>query len=348
MTRKSFLLLLPITFLFLGLSLPGCFQSKQAGIWRSDDGGETWAFKVKIDEKSSIAALNILKTVFDPADPQIIYLGSEGKGMYVSHNNGDTWARTKIAIGDVWDIAIDSDDPKIMYVSVFSGGAGRLYATRDGGENWEMVFADAIAGQPLYNIIIDWYNHNNIIINTGWGGILKSEDQGKTWTKLAELTAKTGRLQMDEQDSRMMWYVTSTEGIFESEDGGVSWTEIALEGLKPFKGGSGIYQLERDKRNNTFYLATSYGLLLSQDGGRTWTPMKTLTPSASLPIVAVAVNSQNQEELFFVAGNTVFKSVNEGESWQVRKMYAAEAIRIIRYHPVNPNIIYLGLRAVKK
>ncbi len=347
MARKSFFLLFPIALLFLGLSLPSCFQKKQAGILRSDDGGETWAFKVKIDEKNNISALSILKIIFDPTDPQTLYIGSQGKGMYVSHNNGDTWARTKITVGDVWDIAIDSNDPKIIYASVFSAGSGRLYVTRDGGENWEMIFTDAIAGQPIYNVVIDWYNHNNIIITTGWGGILKSEDQGKTWAKLSELTGKVGRLQVDEQDSRLMWYVTSIEGIFRSEDDGVTWTEIALEGLKPFPGASAIYQLERDRESNTFYLATNYGLLLSTDQGKTWTPIKTLTPFASLPVIAVAVNPQNPKELFFVAGNTVFKSINEAESWQVRAMYTGGVIRITKYNPANPNIIYLGLRIAK-
>lgn len=348
MSKKSPLLLILASFILFGFSLPGCFGQKQAGVWRSDDHGETWQAKVQIDAKNTIAGSSVLKFVFDPVDAQKIYLGTDGQGMYLSHNNGDTWEKTKIATGSVWDIAVDTNDPQIVYVAVFASKLGRVYKTKDGGQTWEIIFTDAIPASPIYNILIDWYNHKKLIITTGWGGVLASEDQGKTWAKLAEIPAPAGRLQMDEENSKIMWYVTPGQGIFKTEDAGATWQEIALSGLKDFKGGSNIYQLERDKQNHTFYLATSYGLLTSRDGGITWAPIQTLTPFASLPILALAINPEDSNELFFVAGDTVYKSVNMSESWQVRRVYTGQAIRTVRYHPSNTQIIYLGVRAVKK
>jgi len=348
MSKKPSLFLILASFIFFGFSLPGCFSQKQAGVWRSDDQGETWQAKAQIDAKNTIAGSSILKFVFDPVDAQKIYLGTEGQGMYVSRNNGDTWEKTKIASGNVWDIAVDADDSQIVYAAVFASKIGRVYKTQDGGENWEIIFTDAIPERPIYNILIDWYNHENLIVTTGWGGVIKSEDQGKTWAKLSELPAPAGRLQMDEDNSQIMWYATPSQGIFKTENAGVAWQEIALAGLKDFQGGANIYQLERDKKDKTFYLATSYGLLISKDGGTTWAPIQTLTPFASLPILAVAVNPEDSSELFFVAGDTVYKSVNQSESWQVRRVYTGQAIRSVLYHPKNTQIIYLGVRAVKK
>ncbi|PIU01626.1 hypothetical protein COT68_02200 [bacterium (Candidatus Torokbacteria) CG09_land_8_20_14_0_10_42_11] len=348
MPKKLPLLLILACFIFFGFSLPGCLSKKQAGVWRSDDSGETWQAKVQIDAKKTISGASVLKFVFDPADSQKIYLGTDGQGMYLSRNNGDTWEKTEIASGSVWDIAVDADDPKIIYVAVFASKLGRIYKTEDSGDNWEIIFSDAIANLPIYNILIDWYNHENLIITTGWGGVLKSGDQGKTWTKLYELQAPAGRLQMDEENSQIMWYVTPGQGIFKTEDSGATWQEIALSGLKDFKGGLNIYELERDKQNHTFYLATSYGLLTSNDGGVTWAPIQTLAPFASLPILAAAVNPKDSDELLFVAGDTVYKSVNQSDSWQVRRVYTGQAIRAIKYHPNDPQKIYLGVRAAKK
>lgn len=332
-------------FFLLGLTLPGC--QKNAGIWRSDDRGETWAWKVQIDKKHSLSKVNVLQLVFDPGDPRKLYLCSENKGLYFSGNRGDTWQPTKIAKGAVWDIAFDPEDSRIMYAAVFEGNLGRVYLTRDGGEAWEMVFADTLPASPIYNVVIDWYNHN-VLISTGWGGILRSEDQGKTWQKIAELSARAGIIYSSHQDSRLMWYVTPTQGIFRTQDGGETWEEIALPSLKNYSGASRIYRMEIDPESNNFYLATDYGLLVSIDEGKSWQPLKTLTPVGSVPYYAVAVNPLDSREIMFVAGNSVFKSINEGESWSVRKVYTGAAIRYLKYHPTDSAVIYLGIREVKK
>lgn len=343
--KKVLFIGLILSLVFLGFGLPGC-PKKDKGIWRSEDGGETWSQQVKVDKKHTISSLNVLKLTFDPRDPQRIFSGTEKEGMYLSENGGDDWQRTAISQGDVWDMAIDPDDSKIIYVSVFDNNLGRVYFTADGGENWEAVFVDALVGYPIYNILLDWYNEA-VIISTGWGGVLKSQDQGKTWEKIAELPAKAGRIYMDQEDSRALWYVTPTEGIFKTQDGGYSWEEIALASLSQYEGGATIYQLEIDREGGTFYLATQYGLLLSFDQGKTWQPIRTLTPFQAIPFYAVAVNPQNSQEILFAAGNTLYKSVNQGESWRVRRVYTGNIIRQIKYHPENPEIIYLGIREIK-
>lgn len=334
---------------FSAFSLPSCVQKKNAGIWRSDDGGETWTWKVAINAKQNIGSFNVLQLVFDQVSPEKIYLGTSGKGMYISENNGDTWAPTKITTTDVWSIAPDTD-PNVIYVSGFANGSGQVYTTTDGGQNWQVIFNDAIQGAPVYNVIINWFNHDHLLITTGWGGVLASEDRGQTWTKLFEFPkeALVGRIYVSMQDSRLMWYVTPTAGIFETNDGGNSWTEIALENLKKIDpAASQIYQLAIDPQNNNFYLATNYGLLFSSDSGRNWNLIKTLTPGGVLPFYSVAINPQNSKEIFFIADNNVYKSVNEGESWHVRKVYTGQFIRTLKYSPTDPQKIYLGIRSPK-
>jgi len=343
--------ILPIILVFSSLilvsfSLPRC-ASKEAGVWRSDDGGNTWAQRVTIDQKNDIASLNVLRIIFDPTDPQKVYLGSKGNGMYKSDNGGDTWQKTKINKGDVWDISPDPEDGNIVYVAVLFDQLGRVYATYDGGENWEAIFVDSIVESPVYNVRVDWHDHNNIIVTTGWGGVLQSRDQGQTWEKIAEIGSLAGRLSVSDTDSRTMWYTTPTEGIFETRDGGHSWEEIALLGLEDYPGASRVYDLEIDRNSDTFYLATAYGLLISEDEGRSWQPIKTLTPFGVLPFYAVAVNPVDSGEIFFTIGNTVFKSVNQGETWKLHKVHTGEAIRYIEYHPEKPEVIYLGIRRLE-
>lgn len=349
MSKKNVLLILIFSLLFFSaFTLPSCVQQKNAGIWRSDDGGETWAWKVTINAKQNIGSFNILQFVFDPTNPAKIYLGTQGRGMYVSDNNGDAWTPTKITTTDVWSIAPDTD-PNIIYVAGLTNGSGQVYATTDAGQNWQAIFSD-VTGLPVYNVIIDWFNHDHLLITTGWGGVLESNDRGKTWTKLFEFPkeAAAGRIYVSTKDSRLMWYVTPTTGIFETSDGGSSWNEIALENLKKINPSAAqIYQLTIDPKNTTFYLATNYGLLLSNDQGRSWNLIKTLTPLGILPFYSVAINPIDSKEIFFVADNNVYQSVNEGESWHVRKVYTGQFIRTLKYSPTDPQKIFLGIRSPK-
>lgn len=342
------LTLLILTAFAFPFSLPSCRKPKDAGMWRSDDAGENWKQIVTIDEKNNIASENIVRIIYDPhGGGQRIYLGTLEKGMFFSDNGGDTWQSTQINKGDVWDIAIDPEDENTIYVAVFSGNLGRVYATHDKGENWEPIFIDTIVGAPVYNVVIDWYNHNNIIITTGWGGILFSEDQGQTWEKISEIRERVGRVHLSDTDSRIMWYVTPDQGILRTSDGGYNWEEIALEGLREYPGGTRIYELTIDESTGRFFIATGHGLLISEDLGFTWEPIKTLTPYGSGPFYSIAVNPQDPNEIFFATGNTVFKSYNQGETWRSRKVHTGQAIRYVRYHPENPEVIYLGIRRYK-
>ncbi len=72
-----------------GTTLPGT-----GGLWRSDDGGETWKVVCRdIDfDGTGASALGGEVIAFDPQDANVVAAGGEASGLYVSRDGGLTWA----------------------------------------------------------------------------------------------------------------------------------------------------------------------------------------------------------------------------------------------------------------
>jgi hypothetical protein len=105
------------------------------GLYRGLSGGSTW-------DLIGFSTSNINDLAVDPSDPSHLlvaighyYPTDQPKGLYESHNKGDTW--NKVVIEPSNDIAatavlLDPFDPAIMYVSTITN----IYRSRDAGLTW--------------------------------------------------------------------------------------------------------------------------------------------------------------------------------------------------------------------
>ena len=95
--RKIILIILPAVLLLTAgctLSLPGCEKpDTSGGIFRSDDEGKSWTQKVYFDEEHNLGAVDILDLEMDPKNPDLLYAGSAGHGLFVSKNSADNWEK---------------------------------------------------------------------------------------------------------------------------------------------------------------------------------------------------------------------------------------------------------------
>ena len=141
-----------------------------------------------------------------PDQPSTIYAGAASGGLWVSENNGQTWAPIfeNEAVASVGAIAIDPKHPDIIYVGTGEGnprnsqtsGYG-IYKSYDGGTNWELLGLEET--RTIHRIIINPENTDEIFVGaTGvaWGegqrGVFKSMDGGMTWNKSLFIDSKTG------------------------------------------------------------------------------------------------------------------------------------------------------------
>ena len=121
------------------------------GVYRSDDGGETWRHLGLVETR------HIGKVLIHPRDPDIAYVaalgnlwrGNEERGVYRTRNGGRTWERVLYVdefTGAV-DLVMDSEDPRILYAATYQrlrrawgfngGGPGSgIHRSVDGGDTW--------------------------------------------------------------------------------------------------------------------------------------------------------------------------------------------------------------------
>ena len=110
------------------------------------------------------------------------------------------------------------------------------------------------------------------------------------------------------------------------------------------EGNNNDFNLVESDTNNTgwLYAVGSTGILRSKDTGNNWEKIKTLSDSQIFPVTSVAIKQGNSAEIIYGAARTTYKSNDQGVNWAPFQLTDTKSVRIIKYSPVDPQIIYLG------
>ena len=113
--------------------------SETGGVWKSLDGGTTWAVLT-----DNLANIDVYALAIDPLNNSIYYWGSSNGSIFKSTDGGGTWTlHSSLPGGTVNKILIDPTDTSKMYSSAQNGG---LYKSTDGGASWVIIDAGATTG----------------------------------------------------------------------------------------------------------------------------------------------------------------------------------------------------------
>jgi len=120
-------------------------QSREGGVFRSEDRGETWTRVSDRDPR----AFYFSKVRVDPRDHERVYL--LGFGLYVSDDGGRHWRAdgAKKPHGDLHAFAIDPADPEHLFL----GTDGGVYVSHDRAKTWD--FLDRMPLGEYYNVALD-------------------------------------------------------------------------------------------------------------------------------------------------------------------------------------------------
>src|SRR5262249_46484036 len=205
------------------------------------------------------------------------------------------------ANGLVSSIAINPNNPSIIYIGTAGGGAWR---SPDGGATWKPIFDRQLSlsiGEPGA-LAIDPNNTNILYIGTSarisrqpQAGLFKSTDGGASWILLGSgfPVGNTGNaiqflsqwfnvIIVDPANSNVV-YLSSTSGVFRSIDGGRNWT---LGTNSNGDARSLVLDTTSPATSRILYAGISgRGISRSTDGGQNWTQVLTGTT----PVVANAL-----------------------------------------------------------
>ncbi|MBL0170585.1 MAG: glycosyl hydrolase [Gemmatimonadaceae bacterium] len=229
------------------------------GLWKTVNRGAS--FTPLFDDQSTH---NFCCVEIDPKNSNVLWLGSGenhsqrsahfGDGLFKSTDAGKTWKRVGLALSEhIGKIIIDPRNSDVVFVAsqgpLFSAGGERgLYKTIDGGATWtrslyisentgitDVVF-DPKNADVLYAAAYPRRRHvGQAIGGSPEGGLHKSIDGGKTWTKLTTglPTGDVGRAALTIEGRTSPTQIIAffeasagQSGLYKSTDDGATWSRF--------------------------------------------------------------------------------------------------------------------------
>jgi photosystem II stability/assembly factor-like uncharacterized protein len=120
------------------------------GVFRSEDKAESWkavtAYPTAQGVKS-IAGVKVYRLFTDPNDPNSLYVGTRGQGLFYTYNNGDTWqAADQLAGKYIYGVAVDRRDKCTIYVT----DGPSIFKTTDCSPTWHSPNGVYRRQPPIY------------------------------------------------------------------------------------------------------------------------------------------------------------------------------------------------------
>lgn len=171
------------------------------GVWKTTDGGASWAPKTE-----ALGSLSVGHLAMDPNNPDKLFLGlgdafdGTGIGLYTSTDGANTW-NGPLYIGTatvINDIVVAPGSSLVVLAATDAG----LYRSQDGGLTWGPVSLATGSTAVPYAWDIAWTGGSSFVLSveadhaltTGStnGQVYTSANNGATWTRASGPTASAG------------------------------------------------------------------------------------------------------------------------------------------------------------
>lgn len=282
------------------------------------------------------------RVIFHPSNSQTVYACTPAGGLWKSTDGGSTWSTNTDLLPNlgVSDLAINPNNPQIMYLATGDRDAGDTYSygvlkSTDGGTTWNPTGLTHNVTQQIRisDLYINPVNSNVVIASTR-SGIFRTTDAGASWTSVQsgifnEIVQQPGNPNVLFVSS----IIFNSSDVYKSINNGLTWTQISNAGL-PATGARRI-ELAVSKDDSTYVYALLangsngfLGLYRSTDAGVSWT-QRSSTPNLlgwsttgsdnggqAWYDLALAVNPTNKNQVY-VGGVNIWRSSNGGSSWSL-------------------------------
>ena len=295
---------------------------------------------------------------FDHRNPNRVYCGTLGDGLWKSDDAGHSWdriAKDSISSNDVTSVSVSRlEQENRLYVGTEPTA---LYRSDDGGESWHrMSTLNNLESSKSWSFPPrPWTSHvrwiesdvnipDYVFVAIEAGALVQSHDGGRTWIDRVEQGPYDTHTLGTHQKAPKRLYSSAGDGYFESFDYGKSWNRPAA-GLKHHY----LYGMAVDPVDpNTIVVSASqsawqghyiehanslvYRRSIENDGGGEWKAVSNGLPQSEGTIIAIlAANPKNKGEFYAINNRGLFCSIDTGLSW--RQLDVSWSKEYLSQHP---------------
>ena len=282
----------------------------------------------------------VLCIAIHPDDTDIIYIGTDGGGIFKTIDGGDNWSQVGVPTKGlvnaiVWDIEIDSENTAIVYAGTENG----VFVSTGGGDEWERIdAAKSITGESL--------------------GTLDTTDADEDgYSKTYTLTYSSNRIR-----SKTHVYLNNVEtneyvyasvntikfivkDLTNSQAITIDYTTPAMIPANyPIRALTlGTATTGAPETDRTLYAGTlGKGVYKSTDSGYSWAASN--SGLSDQDILSLAINPTTNAILYAgTQGGGIFKSTDSAGTWAASNSgLPASVIRAITIDPNTTSRIYVG------
>ena len=289
-------------------------SNPERGIYRSLDGGVTWAKALYLDENTGGADVCL-----DPANPDVVY-------------------------ASLWESRLGPWDSRNEYIGLHGG----LFKSTDGGQSWRKLTRglpeNMVQIHPVVAPSDSRRLYATVRLSTRAGAIYRSEDAGESWTvATADTRPSTGigggelpMLKVDPKDPDLVY--SPTVVAWRSRDGAKTWSA--------FKGAPGGDDYQNfwinPRQPEIMLLVSDQGAVVTLNGGRTWSSwynqptaqLYHVTADHSFPYRVYSGQQESGSVGIASRGNDGYISFRD---WHP---VGASEYGYVAPDPLNPNLVY--------
>ena len=272
----------------------------EAGVYRTDDGGETWTH---VTSYPSDYAHSVLA---HPAEKETVFAGSEPAALFRSGDGGASWAecagfRAVPEAGNwgfhaptrdshVRDLRVSPGDAALLYGGIEVGGVVR---SADGGSSWQQLPG---LDDDIHCLSLGADRPERVYAATA-SAPFRSDNGGAQWELINAGLQRRYTLHIAAApDDADLVLVTVSENarrkspqFYRSTDGGRSWQLV--DGLGEGEEAEDMvvaFEWDVDSPSNVYAGTDGGNLYHSGDRGETWERLPVTLPSVAVGALAVA------------------------------------------------------------
>jgi photosystem II stability/assembly factor-like uncharacterized protein len=274
---------------------------------------------------------------FDPFDSKRMFITYTDIGAFRSEDGGGSWVSSTEGVPRPW--------VNTTYWMVFDPAVrGRVWAVASGTHDLPRPKMWRRAGVAGYK-----------------GGVVESDDSGKTWRKASEGMPETAATHIlldpkSPKDKRTLYVAAFGRGVYKSVDGGATWSlkNNGIAGAEPF-----AWRLAQDDSGKLYVVVARRSeageigddrdgaVYASADGAETWT--RIALPAGVNGPNGLTIDRQDSNRLYLSAWQRwevdktggVWVSADGGQTWR-NVLDKLQHVYDVTVDPRRPGTLYAG------